>query len=134
MTPGTVAYQAPLYMGFSRQEYWSGSPCPPPGDLPNQRSNPDLPYCRHILDHLSHQGSGDSMDQILIPTRLSVLEEERSKSKSASLTITSLYIAGSQPGASINSVENSYIEGIKWTVVPMVYVFSQQPHHHHGKW
>ena len=27
--------QAPLAMGFSRQEYWSGLPCPPPGDLPN---------------------------------------------------------------------------------------------------
>ena len=31
----TVACQAPLSVGFSRQEYWSGSPCPPPGDLPN---------------------------------------------------------------------------------------------------
>ena len=34
-TPGTVSHQAPLSMGFSRQEYWSGLPCPPPGDLPN---------------------------------------------------------------------------------------------------
>ena len=34
-TPWTVAHQAPLSMGFSRQEYWSGLPCPPPGDLPN---------------------------------------------------------------------------------------------------
>ena len=33
-TPWTVARQAPLSMGFSRQEYWSGLPCPPPGDLP----------------------------------------------------------------------------------------------------
>ena len=32
-TPWTVAYQAPLSMGFSRQEYWSGLPCTPPGDL-----------------------------------------------------------------------------------------------------
>ena len=31
----TVALQAPLSMGFSRQEYWSGLPCPPPGDLPD---------------------------------------------------------------------------------------------------
>ena len=31
----TVACQAHLYMGFSRQEYWDGLPCPPPGDLPN---------------------------------------------------------------------------------------------------
>ena len=31
----TVAHQAPLSMGFSRQEYWSGLPLPSPGDLPN---------------------------------------------------------------------------------------------------
>ena len=35
VTPWTVAPQAPPSMGFSRQEYWSGLPCPPPGDLPN---------------------------------------------------------------------------------------------------
>ena len=35
MTSWTVARQAPLSMEFSRQEYWSGLPCPPPGDLPN---------------------------------------------------------------------------------------------------
>ena len=34
-TPWTAAHQAPLSMGFSRQEYWSGLPCPPPGDLPD---------------------------------------------------------------------------------------------------
>ena len=31
----TVSHQAPLSKGFSRQEYWSGLPCPPPGDLPD---------------------------------------------------------------------------------------------------
>ena len=35
VTPWTVAHQAPLSMGFSRQEYWSRLPCPPPEDLPN---------------------------------------------------------------------------------------------------
>ena len=35
VTPWTAAHQAPLSMGFSRQEYWRGLPCPPPGDLPN---------------------------------------------------------------------------------------------------
>ena len=33
--PWTVAHQAPLSKGFSRQEYWSGLPCLPPGDLPD---------------------------------------------------------------------------------------------------
>ena len=36
----TVAHQAPLSMGFSRQEYWSGLPCSPPGDLPNPGTEP----------------------------------------------------------------------------------------------
>ena len=34
-TSWTVASQAPLSVGFSRQEYWNGLPFPPPGDLPN---------------------------------------------------------------------------------------------------
>ena len=38
--PWTVAYWALLSMRFSRQEYWSGLPCPPSGDLPTQGSNP----------------------------------------------------------------------------------------------
>ena len=37
--PLAVALQAPLSMGFPRQEYWSGLPVPPPGDLPTQGSN-----------------------------------------------------------------------------------------------
>ena len=36
----TVARQAPLSMGFSKQEYWSGLPCPPPGDLPDPGTEP----------------------------------------------------------------------------------------------
>ena len=36
----TVALQAPLSMGFPRQEYWSGLPCPPPRDLPNPGIEP----------------------------------------------------------------------------------------------
>ena len=39
--PWTVAFQAPLSMGFSRQEYQSGLPFPPPGDLPDPRIEPE---------------------------------------------------------------------------------------------
>ena len=42
-TPWTAAYQAPLSMGFSRQEYWSGLPFPPPGDLPDPGIEPGSP-------------------------------------------------------------------------------------------
>ena len=40
VTLWTVAPQAPLSMGFSRQEYWSGLPCLPPGDLPDPGITP----------------------------------------------------------------------------------------------
>ena len=40
VTPGTVARQAPLSMALSRQEYWSGVPCPPPGVLPGPETEP----------------------------------------------------------------------------------------------
>ena len=39
-TPWTVARQAPLSMGFPRQEYWSGLPFPSPGDLPDPEIEP----------------------------------------------------------------------------------------------
>ena len=42
-TPWTVARQAPLSMGFSRQEYWSGLPFPPPEDLPDPGIEPVSP-------------------------------------------------------------------------------------------
>ena len=46
MTSWTVALQAPLSIEFSRQDYWSGLPCPPPGDLPNsgiELASPESP-------------------------------------------------------------------------------------------
>ena len=43
VTPWTVACQAPLSMGFSRQESWSGLPFPPPVDLPNPGPKPRSP-------------------------------------------------------------------------------------------
>ena len=40
VTLWTVVHQAPLCMGLSQQEYWSGLPCPPPGDLLNSEIEP----------------------------------------------------------------------------------------------
>ena len=52
-TSWPIARQAPLSMGFPRQEYWSGWAFPSPGDLLAQESNPGLLHCRQIL--LSHR-------------------------------------------------------------------------------
>ena len=57
-TPWTVAYQAPPFMGFSRQEYWSGLTFPSPGDLPNPRIK--LKYPTLQVDSLPSKPSGDS--------------------------------------------------------------------------
>ena len=66
-TPWTIAPQAPLSVGFSRQEYWSGLPCPSPGDLPNsgiESMSPALradsllsepPGKHHILGYLNNR-------------------------------------------------------------------------------
>ena len=43
VTLWTAAHQSPLSMGFSRQEYWSGVPCPPQGDRPDKRIEPMSP-------------------------------------------------------------------------------------------
>ena len=53
----TVACQAPLSMGFSRQEYWSGLPFPFQGIFPTQDLNPGLPHCRQMLYRLNYGGS-----------------------------------------------------------------------------
>ena len=55
-TPWTIAYQAPLSMGFSRQEYWSGLPFPSAGDLPNPGIEPESPALQ--ADALSSEPSG----------------------------------------------------------------------------
>ena len=57
VTPWTAARQAPLSMGFSRQEYWGGLPCSPPGDLLNLRIEPRSPALQADCVPLSHQES-----------------------------------------------------------------------------
>ena len=52
-----IAHQAPLSMGFSRQENWSGLPCPPPGDLPDPGTKPQSPALQVDSLPLSHWGS-----------------------------------------------------------------------------
>ena len=56
----TVAHQAPLSIGFSRLEFWSGLPCHPPGDLPHpgmEPTSPASPPLQALSLLLSHQGS-----------------------------------------------------------------------------
>ena len=81
-TPWTVTRQAPLSMGLSRQEYWSGLPCPSPGDLPNPGielrspalqadSLPSGPPRKPFAKHLLYSGhSLSSPVQVILTTAL----------------------------------------------------------------
>ena len=67
VTLWTVAHQAPLSMGFSRQEYWNGLPCPPPGDLldPGIKSmSPKSPALQ--VDSLPTEPSGKPSGSITV--------------------------------------------------------------------
>ena len=59
MTPGTVTHEAPLSTGFSRQEYWSGLPCPPSGGLPDPGIGPGSPAFQ--ADGLPSESPGQPM-------------------------------------------------------------------------
>ena len=58
--PWTVPHQAPLSIGFSKQEYWSGLPFPSPGDLPNPGIEPASSALQADSLALSHLGSPTS--------------------------------------------------------------------------
>ena len=77
-TPWTVAYQATLSMGFSRQECWSGLPFPSPGDLPNPGIEPRSPSLQ--ADVLPSEPPGNQKEMkigyrkdIFIPTFIATL-------------------------------------------------------------
>ena len=61
MTPWTVARQAPLSVGFPRQDCWNVLPCPPSGDLPNSGIKPRSPALQ--ADSLLSEPSGKAQFQ-----------------------------------------------------------------------
>ena len=64
LMPWAVALQAPLSMGFSRQESWSGLPCPLPGDLPDSGIEPASPASPALqVNALSAEPPGESRSQ-----------------------------------------------------------------------
>ena len=62
-TPWTVAHQAPLSMGFPRQEYWSGLPFPSPGTLPNSGIKPISPALQ--VDTLLLRSSTERLNELI---------------------------------------------------------------------
>ena len=68
VTLWTVAYQAPPSMGFSRQEYWSGLPFSPPGDLPHPEIELTSPELR--VDSFTAEPPGKPLSIILESTNI----------------------------------------------------------------
>ena len=102
-----VAHQAPLSMGFSRQEYWSGLLCPPPGDIPNPRIEP--------VSLLSPAWAGGFF------TTSTTLVQIRSVAQSCP-TLCDL-MDYSPPGASVHGILQARI--LEWVAVPSSRGFSQ---------
>ena len=67
--PWTVAHQAPLSMGFSRQEYWSGLPFPSPGDLPDPGMEPRSPTLQ--ADALTSAPPGKPLNTRILTSKIS---------------------------------------------------------------
>ena len=65
MPPWTVVHQAPLSMEFSRQEYWSGLPCPLPGDLHDPGIEPASPALQ-VDSPLSNKGQSKVMMKLYL--------------------------------------------------------------------
>ena len=69
-TPWTVAHQVPLSIGLSGQEYWSGLPCPSPGDLPAPELNTSPPCLLHWWAGSSPLGVQATIGEYFLVTRL----------------------------------------------------------------
>ena len=97
----TVAHQAPLSMGFSRQGYWSGLPFPTPGDLPDPRIEPMSPVSPALQADslpLSHQWKWS--------------ESESHSVVSDSLRPCGLYTSWNSPGQNTRVGSHSLLQGI----------------------
>ena len=74
VTLRTIARQAPLSMGFSRQEYWSGLPCPPPGELPDPGVEPTSSTSPELAGRFFTTSATECSFQNASPIRLSLLK------------------------------------------------------------
>ena len=70
VTPRSVAHQAPLSMGFPRQEYWNWLPFPPPGDLPNPGIKPASPVSLALAGRFITTASSGKLQIVITAEKL----------------------------------------------------------------
>ena len=102
VTLWTVTHQALLSMGFSRQEYWSGLPCPPPGDLPNPEIEPRSSVLQ--ADSFPSEPQGKLCIYIYDSESLSVVSDL--------LWPHGLYLPWNSPGQNTGVDSHSLLQGI----------------------
>ena len=95
--PWTVAHQAPLFMGFPRQEYWSGLPFPSPGDLPDPGVEPRCPALQ--MDSIPSEPPGKPQPFRILLKTVNVL---------AKLICKSFYPVGESYGVVGGEVERKW--------------------------
>ena len=120
-TPWTIAHQAPLSMGFSRQEYWSGLPFPSPGDLPDPELELGSPELQADSLPLSHQGSpGLPIKTLLwlLPTPVWSTRRSRSAFSQLRQSSCSTVRATAGPGASLDPVLPGLAPMLLWEASP----------------
>ena len=73
-TPWAIAHQVPLFMGFPRQEYWSGLPFPSPGHLPNPGIEPTSPLSSALADTFLHHCATCKAPWEAVSVKISVMK------------------------------------------------------------
>ena len=112
VTPWTEGHQAPLSMGFSRQEYWSGLPFPSPGDLPDPGTEPVSPALQ--ADALLFEPPGKPH----IPINLRIYVYACMLSRSSCLTLCDP-MNFSLSGSSVHGILQARI--LEWVSISYVY-------------
>ena len=109
MTPWTVAHQAPVSMGFSRQEYWSGLPCPSPGDLPDPGIKPQSPAFQadSLRFEPQRRWSGPS-PQPLLPQNAERIQVEEMRLHQGLASQPCLPLCDCRPGEWFGQLGSSY--------------------------
>ena len=119
--------------GFFRQEYWSGLPCLPSGDLPDSGIKPRSSALQVVLYHLSHEGSPEDVVHIHIYNGIYYSVIEINEIMPFSATLMELSLPGSSAGkeAASNAADPGSIpgsgrftgEGIDWSPLQHSWAF-----------
>ena len=112
MTPWTVAHQAPLSMGFSRQEYWSRLPFTTPGDLPHPGIKPGSPALQAVSLTESQRKAIYIIKQIVAPILCLVAQSCPIFCDPMDCSPPGSFVQGDSPGKNPGVGCHAFLQGI----------------------